>query len=177
MTEQNPPTGATIPAPQPAPQPQQVAPPAAQTPQPSSPQMPPAMMQALAGHQQRPQQQQQQQQPGDVLELFQYRATLGEDHLNAFHSEALNKTFYWRDESPAMRDKYLGDLISDDKKMRGFVKCLFFRALNEDGSRMFEGKQAFDVLMTSHKCDEIVEVVNEMLDSSVKDEIDNLGNG
>lgn len=173
MTEQNPPTGATIPPQESAPQPQQVAPPAAQSPQPNSPQMPPAMMQALAGQQQRPQQQNQ---PGDVLELFQYRATLGEDHLNAFHSEALNKTFYWRDESPAMRDKYLGDLISDDKKMRGFVKCLFFRALNEDGSRMFEGKQAFDVLMTSHKCDEIVEVVNEMLDSSVKNEIDSLGN-
>ena len=76
----------------------------------------------------------------------------------------------------AQRDRYIGDLISDEHKMRGFVKCLFFRALNADGSRMFVGKPAFEALMNSDKCDEIIDVVNQMLGDAVKNELDEAGN-
>ena len=92
--------------------------------------------------------------------------TLG-DKLDNFTSEDLGVTVYWRPDTMAMRDKYFRELA--DKKMIGFVKCLFWKGLNQDGSRMFKGDETgndFKILMNSDKVDAIVQIVSAMLNGT-----------
>lgn len=95
--------------------------------------------------------------------------TMG-DKLPSFKSESLGLTVYWRPDTMAVRDKYFTDLA--DRKMIGFAKCLFWKALNADGSRMFQGDESgndFKTLMGSDKVEEITEIVAAMLEDVEND--------
>lgn len=105
-----------------------------------------------------------------ALAKFAYRDALA-DPLRSYHSDAMDLTVYWRSDTMAQKDYYLADL--SEQKMVGFCKCLVAKALNADGTKMFAAPNSLEILMNSDKCDEIIDIVAEMLGGDDDDE----GNG